>query len=108
MHTHKKHCAEYIGKITAQLAKMARGNDLDELAYFLEIAALAAETPDEMRNSSNSDRIPVLADATTLRHQAYRCTQLARECPDMPTAHELEAIGVELMLTAAELDKGLR
>ncbi len=108
MGTQEKHCAEYIGDITAQLAKMARGNNLDVLAYFLEIAALAAQTPDEMRNISNSDGLPVLPDPNTLRDQAYRCTQLARECPDVPTAHELEAIGVELMLTAAELDKGLR
>ena len=30
--------------------------------------------------------------------------ELARECPHLPTAHELEAIGVELMQKAAELD----
>ena len=30
--------------------------------------------------------------------------RLARDCPHLPTAHELEAIGVELMQRAAELD----
>jgi hypothetical protein len=39
-----------------------------------------------------------------LREQAHRCTRLARNCPHLPTSQELEAIGVELMEKAAELD----
>ena len=46
----------------------------------------------------------IWVDAPYLREQAQRCTQLARDCPHLPTAHELEAIGVELMQKAAELD----
>jgi hypothetical protein len=46
----------------------------------------------------------IWVDAPYLREQAQRCTRLARECPHLPTAHELEAIGVELMQKAAELD----
>jgi hypothetical protein len=39
-----------------------------------------------------------------LREQATRCVRLARDCPHTPTAHQLEAIAVELMEKAAELD----
>ena len=46
----------------------------------------------------------IWADAPYLREQAQRCARLARDCPHLPTAHELEAIGVELMQRAAELD----
>jgi hypothetical protein len=46
----------------------------------------------------------IYVDALYLREQAQRCTRLARECPHLPTAHELEAIGIELMQRAAELD----
>ena len=45
------------------------------------------------------------SDATYLRRQAQRCVQLARKCPHRPTSHELEALGMELMERAAELDK---
>jgi hypothetical protein len=41
---------------------------------------------------------------TYLREQAQRCVRLARECPHMPTSQELEAIGIEFMEKAAELD----
>jgi len=40
-----------------------------------------------------------------MRDLAQRCTRAARDCPHQPTSHELEAIGVELMLKAAELDE---
>lgn len=40
-----------------------------------------------------------------MRDLAQRCTRAARECPHTPTSHELEAIGVELMQKAAELDE---
>jgi hypothetical protein len=43
--------------------------------------------------------------ASYLREQAERCVRLARDCPHLPTSHELEAIGVELMEKAAELDE---
>jgi hypothetical protein len=46
----------------------------------------------------------IWVDAPYLREQAQRCTRLAHDCPHLPTAHELEAIGVELMQKAAELD----
>jgi hypothetical protein len=46
----------------------------------------------------------VWVDAPYLREQAERCARLARDCPHVPTAHELEAIGIELMEKAAELD----
>ena len=46
----------------------------------------------------------IWVDAPYLREQAQRCTRLARDCPHLPTAHELEALGVELMQKAAELD----
>jgi hypothetical protein len=47
----------------------------------------------------------VWVDSSYLREQAQRCVRLARDCPHVPTAHELEAIGVELMQKAAELDE---
>jgi hypothetical protein len=46
----------------------------------------------------------VWVDASYLRDLAQRCTGIARDCPHVPTAHELEAISIELMLKAAELD----
>lgn len=45
------------------------------------------------------------ADSSYMRDLAQRCTRAARECPHLPTSHELEAIGVELMQKAAELDE---
>jgi hypothetical protein len=53
---------------------------------------------------SSAEHAWIWVDAPYLREQAQRCTRLARECPHMPTAHELEAIGIELMQKAAELD----
>ena len=46
----------------------------------------------------------VWVDATYLRELAQRCSRLARDCPHLATSHQLEEIGVELMLKAAELD----
>jgi hypothetical protein len=54
--------------------------------------------------SKFSDHMWVWIDAAYLREQALRCARLARECPHRPTSHELEAIGVEFMEKAAELD----
>lgn len=45
------------------------------------------------------------ADSSYMRDLAQRCTRVARECPHLPTSHELEAIGVELMEKAKELDE---
>jgi hypothetical protein len=47
----------------------------------------------------------VPADSSYMRELAHRCTRAARECPHLPTSHELEAIGVELMEKAKELDE---
>jgi hypothetical protein len=47
----------------------------------------------------------IWVDAPYLREQAQRCVRLARDCPHLPTAHELEAFGTELMQKAAELDQ---
>jgi hypothetical protein len=47
----------------------------------------------------------VWVDATYLRDLAQRCARLARDCPHLATSHQLEAVGVELMQKAAELDE---
>jgi hypothetical protein len=47
----------------------------------------------------------MLADARYLRERAHECVALARECPHLPTSEALEALGLELMEKAAELDK---
>jgi hypothetical protein len=57
-----------------------------------------------MISSSAEPYTWIWVDAPYLREQAQRCTRLARDCPHLPTAHELEAIGIELMQKAAELD----
>ena len=48
------------------------------------------------------------ADSSYMRDLAQRCTRAARDCPHRPTSHELEAIGVELMEKAKELDELVR
>jgi hypothetical protein len=70
------------------------------------LAALKAEmaASEPMISSSAEPYAWIWVDAPYLREQAERCTRLARDCPHLPTAHELEAIGVELMQKAAELD----
>jgi hypothetical protein len=45
------------------------------------------------------------ADSTYMRALALRCSRVARDCPHRPTSLELEAIGVELMEKAAEIDE---
>jgi hypothetical protein len=54
---------------------------------------------------SSAVRPQFSSDAAYLRQQAHRCVQLARGCPHRPTSHELEALGMELMERAAEVDK---
>jgi len=57
----------------------------------------------KMRSSGcNND---TTMDTSYLRVQANNCVRLARECPDVPTSHQLEAIGTELMVKAAQLDE---
>ena len=43
--------------------------------------------------------------AQYLREQAHHCVALARACPHLSTSQALEALGVELMEKAAELEK---
>ena len=45
-------------------------------------------------------------DTSYLREKAHYCVALARDCPDLTTSRALEALGVELMEKAAELDHG--
>ena len=47
----------------------------------------------------------MFADAAYLRECAHQCVALARDCPHLPTSRALEALGVELMERAAEIDK---
>ena len=47
----------------------------------------------------------VSVDTSYLREQAHLCVKLARDCPDVSTSHRLEAIGVELMFKAKEIDE---
>jgi len=53
---------------------------------------------------SNACRHDVSVDTAYLREQAQHCVQLARDCADAPISHQLEAIGLDLMLRAAEID----
>ena len=50
-------------------------------------------------------RCHMLADAPYLRERAHQCVALARDCPHLPTSQALEALGVELMEKAAEIEK---
>jgi len=43
--------------------------------------------------------------AQYLREQAHYCVALARDCPHRSTSQALEALGVELMEKAAEVEK---
>jgi hypothetical protein len=79
---------------------------MDELAA--QSSAQRAEFKMEMTgNFAEGDRPYqwVWVDATYLRDLAQRCGKLARECPHQATSHQLEAIGVDLMQKAAELDE---
>jgi hypothetical protein len=44
-------------------------------------------------------------DASYIRDLAQRCVALARKCPYLPTCQALEALSVELMERASELEK---
>jgi hypothetical protein len=43
-------------------------------------------------------------DTAYLREKAQYCVALARDCADLTTSHALEALGVELMEKAAEIE----
>jgi len=43
--------------------------------------------------------------ASYLREQAHRCIRLARQSADQQISHELEAVAMDLMEKAAELEK---
>jgi hypothetical protein len=47
----------------------------------------------------------MLVDTSYLREKAQRCVALARICPDSATSHALEALGVEWMEKAAEIER---
>jgi hypothetical protein len=44
-------------------------------------------------------------ETSYLREKAHYCVALARKCADLPTSQALEALGVELMEKAAELEE---
>ena len=46
----------------------------------------------------------MLVDALYLREKAYYCVALSRRCSDLATARTLEALGIELMEKARELE----
>lgn len=50
-------------------------------------------------------KLAMLVDALYLREKAYYCVALSRRCSDSATAQLLEALGIELMEKAAELEK---
>jgi hypothetical protein len=47
----------------------------------------------------------MLVDALYLREKAHYCVALARTCGDLTTAQSLEALGIELMEKAAQLER---
>jgi hypothetical protein len=46
----------------------------------------------------------MLVDALFLREKAHYCVAPSRRCTDLATAQALEALGIELMEKAAELE----
>ena len=53
----------------------------------------------------NASNHMLTMDASYLRQRAEYCVALARRCSDLPTSQALEALGIELMEKAAELDQ---
>jgi len=47
----------------------------------------------------------MLVEPIFLREKAQRCSALARSCPDLATSHALEALAIEWMERAAELER---
>ena len=52
-------------------------------------------------NATNDTKMPW----EYLRDQAHRCMRLARNCPDQKTSHALEAMGMEFLDKARDLEK---
>jgi hypothetical protein len=97
--------AKSIAERAGELAKLARVSGLEFLSYLLEIAAQEAAG---QQNRAVSPQTPsAFADSDYLRGQAARCMRLARDYQRSPVSHDLEAIGVELMQKAGELDQYL-
>ena len=98
----------YLSEKRANYSKieLSRAPKRKTCAIQTSVAGLKAEMAagEPMISSSAEPYTWIWVDAPYLREQAQRCTRLARDCPHLPTAHELEAIGVELMQKAAELD----
>ena len=99
---------DYLSEKQASCSKFAlsRAPNRKTCRTQTRFAGLNAEITagEPMISSSAEPYTWIWVDAPYLREQAQRCTRLARDCPHLPTAHELEAIGVELMQKAAELD----
>jgi hypothetical protein len=99
---------DYLSEKQASCSKFALSRAPNRKTCWTQtrLAGLKAEITagEPMISSSAEPYTWIWVDAPYLREQAQRCTRLARDCPHLPTAHELEAIGVELMQKAAELD----
>jgi hypothetical protein len=59
-------------------------------------------------SSNNQPGRAVHLSAEYLGEQAQHCVALARACPDRPTSQALEALGVELMERAAEVEESTK
>ena len=59
-------------------------------------------------SSNNQSGRAMHLSAEYLREQAQHCVALARACPDRPTSQALEALGVELMERAAEVEASIK
>jgi hypothetical protein len=53
----------------------------------------------------NASGHAMLIDALYLREKAHYCVALSRRCSDLATSQALEALGIELMEKAAELEQ---
>jgi hypothetical protein len=47
----------------------------------------------------------MLTDASYLRDIAQQCAVLARQCPHLPTSQALEALSIQLMEQASEMER---
>lgn len=61
MKVRENQCAAYIGEMTLQLAKIAKADGLNLLAYLLEMAGLEAETASKHGNGVGNTQSPSLA-----------------------------------------------
>lgn len=106
MKSPENHRAGYIGKMVGELAEIARSDGLELLSHLLDMAKLEADSgPARNAQMPIADRSDIWLDASYLRELAHRCVRHARDCSHLATSHQLEAIGIELMQKAAELDE---